>query len=349
MIKKENKIKVKLIYNPRAGAKRKLLNNKDSFALEDLISLLKQYQIEVDYFPTRRPGHATELAASASGEGYNAVIAAGGDGTVSEVANGLINTDIPLGIIPLGTFMNIARMLSIPTDLEKAVAIIKIGRTRKIDVGKITMISGERISDHPSVKIKERVLRDSSSVINTPTNTGLYFLESAGIGLDAELQEQFLEFEQGNFKTIFKMIKTYLDYYIAKSKITIDNEVIETKASLIAVSNGPFTGAALPISPQAKLNDHRLSVTIYKMSKFELVKYFLRWFISKKITQSKIQTYKAKKVKIESRSKRIVHTDARVFGTTPIELEIIPNALNVISGFPKDSKYTLMKRTYLDP
>lgn len=348
-MKKENRIKIKLIYNPRAGAKRKLLQQNDSFALEDLIGLLKQYQIEVDYFPTQRPGHATELAASSSSEGYNAVIAAGGDGTVSEVANGLINTDIPLGIIPLGTFMNIARMLSIPTDLEKAVAIIKIGRTRKIDVGKITMISGEKISDHPSARIKERVLRDSSLVTNSPNNTGLYFLESAGIGLDAELQEQFLEFEQGNFKTVIKMIKTFLDYYITKSKITIDNEIIETKASLIVVSNGPFTGAALPISPEAKLNDHRLSVTIYKMSKFELVKYFSRWFISKKITRSKVKTFKAKSVKIETRSQRIVHTDARVFGTTPIELEIVPNALNVISGFPKDSEYSLMKRTYLDP
>src|SRR5258705_214175 len=116
----------KFIYNPKAGHKAKLLSLKHPLlSLEDIKALLKRYQIPFDSFPTRSAGHATELARQSVKEGYGTVIVAGGDGTVGEAANGLVGTDVNLGILPLGTFMNIARMLSIPSDIEKAVALLK--------------------------------------------------------------------------------------------------------------------------------------------------------------------------------------------------------------------------------
>src|SRR5260221_378434 len=119
-----------LIYNPNAGKKRKLFSlfRGKLTALEDIKDLLTKYQIPVDYFPTKHPGHATDLAKDCIKKGYKTILAAGGDGTVGEVANGLVGTDTTLGILPLGSFMNIAKMLSIPQDLEKAIMIIKMSQ-----------------------------------------------------------------------------------------------------------------------------------------------------------------------------------------------------------------------------
>lgn len=322
MPEKQNKIK--LIYNPNAG-KKKMKKRSIETTLEDLDLLLKQYQLEADFFPTKGPKHATELAKNAIKEGYDIVLAAGGDGTVSEVANGLVNSNITMGILPLGSFMNIGRMLSIPNNLEAAVAVIKIGRTRKIDAGSVTKMDGEKLAE------------------------SYYFFETAGIGLDAELHEAFKELEKGNWLSAIKIVKIYLTFYAEPIKIMVDKEEKIYKNTLITISNGPYTGAAFNISPTAKLNDHKLTLSIYTMSKLELLKHFIqiRRIVTRKT--SKIKVLQADDVKVIT-SDRHVHADASLFGCTPVSFKVIPNALNVICGFPKtDEVSAFNKRTPLDP
>lgn len=316
--------RAKLIYNPHAGLKRKFFTT--SATLEDIHVLLDQYQIPVDFVPTQYPGHATELARASIEEGYKLVLVAGGDGTVGEVANGLIRSPVTLGILPLGSFMNIARMLAIPTDLEKAVQLIKIGRTRKIDVGCITTLSGE------------------------PLQQPYYFLENAGIGIEAEVHDYFLQVERGNSFALIAAIKAVISYYHYKAKIIIDDKEMETRAPVVTISNGPFTGAAFELAPKAKLNDHRLTVRTFSMGKVSLAFAFLRLLLGKKILSKQVKSFQAKSVKIISAGKHIVHADARLFGTTPIDCRIVPNALTLICGFAKNGHdIALKKRTYLDP
>lgn len=318
---------VKLIYNPNAGKKRRILNSGET-TLEEIREVMEQYQILTDFEPTKYEGHAVILAKESIKEGYKMVIAAGGDGTIGEVANGLIGSDVTLGVLPLGTFMNISRMLSIPPDLEKAVAVIKIGRTRKIDVGVVVRVGGEKLLQPH------------------------YFLENAGLGLEAQIHEDFYRVEHYGIKQIFRIFRTIFDFYGHKAKIVLDGKtVIETRAPAITISNGPFTGASLPIAPKAKLNDHRLTVSIYRMGKWGLVKHFinlLRWKTAG--IYSKVDTYKAKTVRITTKVPRLVHADARLFDTTPVEFKVFPNALSVVAGFPKTAELKpLEKRTYLDP
>jgi YegS/Rv2252/BmrU family lipid kinase len=318
--------KYKLIYNPNAGKKRKVVSHVKPIMLEDIFALLTQYQIEFDPFPTKCPGDATLLAKDAQKEGYEYVLAAGGDGTVGEVANGLINSDIKLGILPLGSFMNVARMLSIPTEMEKAVELIKIERLRKIDVGCLIRLDGEKLSDP------------------------YYFIEGSSIGMEAQFHELALLLERGQLGAIKNLIKTLTDYYWQKFTIKLDEEEFKVRASMITVSNGPYTGAALKTAPDAKLNDHQLTVMIYKMTNWELIKYFIKLLGFKQAHAPNSKTYQVQYVKISAKDPRQVHADARVFGTTPVEYKIVPNALNVICGFPKTSEDTaLERRTYLDP
>src|SRR5258708_13045247 len=284
--------KAKLIFNPYAGVKRRLIAlTKNTTTLEQIKDLLEQYQIPVDYFPTKYPGHATKLAKEATKENYEMVLVAGGDGTVGEAANGLIGKETPLGIIPLGYFMNVARMLSRPTDLEKAVELIKIKRIRKIDVGVVSRFNGEKL-EKP-----------------------YYFLESAGLGLEAELYEHFLAWERGQKSAVFKMLKSLFGFFNYKVKIiTNDKREIQTRATLVTISNGPYSGAAVPLSPKAKLNDHFLTLSIFRMSKFELIRYILRAIYKGRSFSSKVEVLKVKKVKILANHKRMVHADGRVFG-----------------------------------
>lgn len=313
----------KLIYNPQSGRKW-WASRKPAVSLEEIKELLTRYQILFDEYPTKSKNHAFELGRNSKKEGYKTVIVAGGDGTVGEVANSLVHSDIPLGILPLGSYMNIAKMLSVPRDLEQAVQLIKIGRKRKIDVGSIVSVNGEKLPKP------------------------YYFVESIGMGLEAEVHQHIDAIEKGNYTAFGSILKTFFYYYGYPVEIVVDGESIKTKAALVAIANGPYTGASFVIAPDAKLNDHRLTVSLFYMTKFELFRYFSDVFIGNK-EKRKIKTFQAKTVEIRTRSPRLVHADARLFGTTPIACTIVPNALDVITGFPTTSDSSLIKRTYLDP
>ncbi|MBP9719181.1 MAG: diacylglycerol kinase family lipid kinase [Candidatus Levybacteria bacterium] len=314
----------KLIYNLHSGRKW-WASRKPSVSLEEIRDLLTRYQIAFDEFPTQSKNHAFELGQKSKKEGYKTVIVAGGDGTVGEVANSLVHSGIPLGILPLGSYMNIAKMLSIPRDLEQAVQLIKIGRKRKIDVGSIVSVNGE--------------------IVSKPS----YFVESIGMGLEAEMHQHINAVEKGDYAAFGSMLKTLFYYYGYPVEIIIDGTVIKTRATMITIANGPYSGASFIIAPDAKLNDHRLTVSLFYMTKFELFRYFYRILPIGSAEKRKIKMFQAKTVEIRSRNPRLVHADARLFGTTPIQCTIVPNALDVITGFPTSTESSLAKRTYLDP
>lgn len=315
---------IKLIYNPNAGKKRKIIGGRP-ITISDIKLLFEQYQIPVDFFPTKGPGDAFIFAQKAVKEKYDVVVAAGGDGTVSEVASGLIGTNIVLGILPLGSFMNTVKMLAIPHDIEKAVMLLKINRRRKIDVGQITLLSGLK------------------------PKTPVYFMENSSVGIEAEMMDSALKAEQGKYKDFFRSLKSLFEYYRHRVKIVMDDKTIERKITMVAVSNGQFTGVALEMAPKARLNDHKLTISVFEMSKRELLYYFLRMLKTGKTSSPKIFRYKSSKIKIYTRTPKPVHADGQVFGATPVEYQILPNALEVITGFPESDGSNLEKRTALDP
>jgi diacylglycerol kinase (ATP) len=163
-------LKTKLIYNPRAGAKKRIFSRSNPLLLQDISALLDKYEIEFDAAPILKPGDARRLAREAAEQGYEQLIVAGGDGTIGEAATGLIGSKTALGLLPLGTYMNVARMLSIPFNLEGAVMVIKMGNVRSIDIGEILSLEEERVDG--------KIAHEEN-----------YFLESVGIGLEADFQK----------------------------------------------------------------------------------------------------------------------------------------------------------------
>lgn len=323
----KNKIKstIKLIFNPLAGRKRKFLSISHGVSAQEIQSIMEQYQMPVDLVYTKGPNHATELAKNAKKEGYEMVVVVGGDGTVNEAANGLIDSNIPLGIIPTGSFMNIARMLSVPLNIEKAVALLKIRRMRRIDVGMLTKLDGEKLSKP------------------------YYFLESSGVGMEAHVHHLIKKMEAGDFLSFFRLVKQIYQSQPYKLSITADEQTIECKTNLVSITNGPFTGSTLKVAPDAKLNDHRLSVIIYKGKKIELIRHFLNLFFTQKTKKKELEIIKAKNITIKTDPKIFVHADASLFGTTPVNYKIKPSCLQVVCGFPTSSQESsLDSRTLLD-
>ncbi len=336
--------KTKLIYNPHAGSKKHIFGTSNPMLLQDIYTLLYKYEIEFDASGTTKPGDARILAKEASQQGYDLVIVAGGDGTVGEAANGLIGSNTALGILPLGTFMNVARMLSIPFNLESAMMIIKIGNVRPIDVGEILYLQEEQVDG--------KVARETN-----------YFLESAGIGLEADFQKFYLDFNQHRWQSTIQLIEDMRLFYKMPLTIELDeNRIIETKSHLVMVSNGPYMGAGLSVAPSSKLNDHTLTVTTYKMSKKELLWHLVKTKIASRGLNSNhityafknnpdIKTYTSKSVKVSAQRSRPIDADARIFGQTPISITVRPSALKVIVGFTESKKESalLEKKIYIRP
>ena len=146
--------RVKVIVNPASGKKAGFFTTNTA-GLPDVQAVLEANGIEADIVETEHPGHATELARQAIKEGYEIIIACGGDGTVGETAKALIgNKKVTLGILPLGSANNVARMMNVPFDLAEAGKLLRTGKIIKSDVGRCN---------------------------------GEYFFETAGVGLDAAL------------------------------------------------------------------------------------------------------------------------------------------------------------------
>lgn len=319
----KRKSNIKLIFNPNAGEKRKYFGRGRRITLEEVMFNLEKYNLDVDYYPTKYPSHAKKLAAEAKQEGYKMVLVAGGDGTTGDTANGLVGTDIVLGIIPMGSFMNLAKMLSIPTEIEKAIELIKIGRSRKIDVGKIEVLSGEKVTEP------------------------VYFLESMSMGLEAELIRDVVGVRKKNYFMFLKVIASIVRFYPHRVRMNLDGKVVESIAKILSMSNGPLSSTNLRLSPKAKINDHFLTVSLFDMNRNQLIRYLYNTTIRKQNPKIKPTVYQAKTVEIETTRPRQVQADGRVFGYTPIKVSILPNSLNIITGFadPNTAKTDAFKES----
>lgn len=309
--------KVCVIVNPASGKKGAITTN--AAGVEEVRRVLEANGIEAEICETERPNHATELAKEAIEDGCEVVIACGGDGTISEVAEALIGSDVTLGILPLGSANNVARMMHVPFDLEEAAKLLRLGEVRKVDVG---------------------------------TCNGQYFLETAGIGLDAALFPILNKVDRGEYARLIDVFRTFFKFRPRRLKLVMDRRVIHVRALVVLVANGPYWGYSVPLAPDAKVDDHKFDVVVFRnFSKFSFVRHVLAALLhrdgkhhngkgangnnaNRNPYHPQIKTYRAKRVRISTRSRRSwpVHADAKPRGRTPAVIKMVPGALRVITG-----------------
>jgi len=289
-----------IIANPRAGQKGGISTNRAS--PEQVQEILARHEVNAELWLTEYAHHATVLARQAAEEGRPLAIAAGGDGTVTEVAAGLINSRTRLGLMPLGSVMNLARMLGVPRDLDAAAETIRLGHAVRIDAGRVTTVVGSRI-----------------------------FLEAAGAGVSAALFAYANELDKQNWRSLRALLNYLVRNQPRRVQVTIDGQIQQTRASMITVANGPLIGAAFEIAPGARLDDRRFDVRIFRaLTRRRLVGQLLAILTRRVGRQPEILTLTGSKVEIVARHPMMVHADSEPLGTTPATFELVPAALAVI-------------------
>ena len=304
-----SKTHAKIIVNPVAGV------NKSTFRKWPHIkNLLREHGLSFDYQYTERAGHASELASAAACDGYRFLIAVGGDGTINEVANGILRSPnagtTAMGIISTGTGNDFIRSVGIPCNYAMACKHVTGERRSLIDVGVVEYtLNGKR--------------------------TSRYFINGAGVGFDAEVAEAGLgvpRFMGNTVPFVLSLLKTLPGYRNKDIRMNIDGREEKRRVLSIVVSNGAYFGGGMRIAPEAELSDRHLDVlTIGDVGKLELLQVFPRVYKGTHITHPKVRMEKAQRVTIECDRRILLQADGELLGEGPVTFQVLPAALNVVA------------------
>jgi len=297
----------KVIVNPVAGA-------RSTFRKWPLISQrLREVGLSFDHEYTEGVGHAVELARVAASEGYQFLVAVGGDGTVNEVVNGILSSastsSTNLGVVSTGTGSDFVRSVGIPRDCVRACSSLISPRRLLIDVGVVEYIKGG--------KTEQR-----------------FFINGAGVGFDAEVvkaTESLPKYFGGTIPYVGGLLRSLFGYKNKTVTLKVGNRE-ETKHILtIVVSNGRYFGGGMRVSPQAELDDNLFDVMcVSGMGKFELLKAFPSIYKGTHVTHPKVRMEKAIHIAVESSERVLVHADGELLGEAPVSFRLLPAVLNVV-------------------
>ena len=285
--------KVAFVINPNAGVKKKI----------NVIEFIKTHfskNIPYDLIVWKNKDDFESVKQQILSGNYSIVVACGGDGTVNQVASVVAQTNMALGIFPLGSGNGLARSNRISLDLKQALKIIERGHIKQID--------GATVNGFP-------------------------FFCTAGIGFDAHIANEFAASTKRGFVTYFKTtVKEFFSYSPSLYKITIDGKIIETKAFLITIANAGQWGNDVYIAPEAELNDGILNVSILKpFSNFAVPMIGIKLFSKKIHTSISLQSEKGTHIDIEFNGELPVHFDGEpITAKDKLSIRVNPLALKIV-------------------
>jgi len=316
-----------LIYSPHAG--QAVIRRE----LDDVIAYFNRNGWAVDRWEISRPMEATERARDAARRGAKVVIAAGGDGTVNEVANGLVGTDTALGVLPTGTTNTWALQMGIPA----LNPVLPGTRTAKF----IAELEDRIAQPLPANYYRRVLLRAAREIIRGQTVAvdvgqinNRYFLMWAGIGIDAAVVENISvkgKKALGYWAYVIPAIGTLLRYSSSDIRLTLDGKTVKTRASLILVCNIQLYGGGFPLGAKARVNDAKLDVYVFHgEGVFTFMRHVMKVLSHKHHQDPKIEYYQCSQVEISSDDVLRVHTDGELFTETPVAINVLPSALKTV-------------------
>jgi len=297
----------KVIVNPVAGAystRRKWPR---------ISRLLRHVGLSFDYEYTEGVGHAIELAKAAASDGYRYLVAVGGDGTVNEVANGILHStgasSTALGVVSTGTGSDFARSVGIPRHYVTACSCLTSSRRLLIDIGVVEYQSRGQTLQR-------------------------FFVNTAGIGFDAaavEATERFPKYFGGTVPYLAGLLRTLLGYRNKSVVLRIGDRVEAARILSVVVANGSYFGGGMWVAPEASLNDNLLDVVVIgDIGKFDLLKSLPMIYKGTHGTHPKVSMEKAANITIESSERVLVHADGELLGEGPASFWLRPAALSIV-------------------
>lgn len=286
--------RIMFIVNPKAGT------NLQRHVRASVDKHLNHKKFEYGFSFTERAGHAGELAAQAVADGYEIVVAVGGDGSVNEVASALMGTDAVLGIVPAGSGNGLAMHLGYGRDVDEAVKKLNTAEVQFIDVGLMN---------------------------------GKPFFNIAGIGFDGLVSNLMKGSNWRGFIPYFlNSVKAGLQYTPRECRIETDDRVITEKCFIISIANGPMWGYNFQIAPDACLDDGLFEVVLLKDApKWQYFAAVPATLTGKIYDADFVEHVTTSRVKIISEGENYIHLDGE--GTKmkgELEFEIKQKALRIL-------------------
>ena len=286
--------RVLCIANPQAGVRRPVRSA--------VIAACEKAEMDFVIEDTQYPGHATQLAASASEDGFDLVVAIGGDGTINEVGRALAHTEMPLGIVPAGSGNAIARELNLSLHPGEACEAFVRPRIRKIDVGRV----GDAL-----------------------------FFATAGIGLDAEVARRYAHRtgRRGFLPYVLLTARVLPSFQPERLRLKLnDDPEIERRPLFVAIANMSQYGGGATIAPQAAPDDGELDVCVFTHPGWiRMVLNTHRLFNNTFDRMPGVEMFRAKKICIAREKCDGFQCDGEVAkGPKELTFEIMPRALKVV-------------------
>lgn len=302
-----------VIVNPTAG------KGAGKKAIPEIEALLQSLAVDYDLVLTEYPGHAIRLAEEAVSNGYETVVAVGGDGTANEVINGLMQAangvGVPanLAVLPVGRGNDFSYGMGISQDLESACKLLVDGKTRKIDIG---LVKG---GDYPE---------------------GRYFGNGVGIGFDTVVGFEAAKlppFISGIPAYLIAAVKTIFLYFNEPNiQLDIDGEVIEQPCLLVSLMNGRRMGGSFMFAPDSASDDGLLNLCIAgQVTRWQVLGLFPKVMSGTQASHPAIMMPVGKHIKIKALSGTLpVHADGETICVAgyQLDVEVLRQQVNLVCG-----------------
>ena len=254
---------------------------------------------------TSRAGEAEALARHAAEEGFEKIVAAGGDGTINEVVNGLAGSNAALGLLPIGTMNVFATELGLPAhDLQLCWNIIQGENTRLVDL---------------------------------PSANGKYFVQLAGVGLDAQVVKETSLTLKRNFGPLSYLISAAQIAARQPPRLFLESENCPIEeGSFVLVGNGRLYGGPFPFFKHAIIDDGLFDVIAFKqLGYLEIIKYLQDVVFSSEIRVPEIEYFQTRRLRVTSDSEVPVELDGELVGSCPVEFQVQERTLRVLVPAPQ--------------
>lgn len=245
---------------------------------QQLYDVIKRYQHEVDL-----------------------VIVGGGDGTLNAAVDALVETQLTLGILPLGTANDLARTLGIPNSLPDACKIIANGKVRRIDLGSVN---------------------------------GKHFFNVASCGLSVKITQRLTKKAKrrwGIFAYLITALQVIWESRPFSAEIRMNDQSIRVKTVQIAVGNGRYYGGGMAVVPDATIDDQRLDLYSLEIERWwQIIPLLPAMRQGRHIHSQSVRAFSGQEIEVYTRKPRPINTDGEITTYTPAHFRVIPNALSVL-------------------
>lgn len=285
------------IVNPAAG------NGQGARIARRVAADLAAAAMPVDVVTTTGPGDAARLAAGAADDGYERIIAVGGDGTANEIANGLVGTSVALGLYPIGSGNDFARALGYPRTRSLIPSFLAQASPRSIDVGEVN---------------------------------GRVFLNAAGVGIDGHVAERIIASARVVGPTLGYLVGSLVSiatYRPHPMRVTIGDMTLEGKRLVVVAANGTHFGRGMHVAPDAKLDDGLLEIIVGgDLGRWSSIVALAKLYRGTHVDGRTILAFRAPSLAVELEEPLPMEADGEASRARRLVIGLRPRALTVLAG-----------------